>query len=100
MEETTKDKLALNVANAWKMWSNRATVIVGALWTYYFTLPTACAAGTTCTTQGDVQMWFSTTLHVPLAVIATIATVLTVIARVWPQSNITPAVAAAKSEDA
>lgn len=100
MDDTTKEKLAINVANAWKMWSNRATVAMGALWTAYFALPTACDTGATCTTQHTVQLWFSTALHIPLALIASLATVATVLFRVWPQKSITPAVAAAKSEDA
>lgn len=99
MDPTTKEKLTINVVNSWKMWSNRATVAMGSLWTLYFTLPTACDAGTTCLTQHDVQVWFSTTLHIPLAIVAAVATALTVAFRVWPQ-HLPAAVALAKSEDA
>ena len=100
MDDTTKEKLAVNAANAWKMASNWVMAAAGLLWGAYLSLPIVCdkAAAIACTSQADVQVWAIATLHVPPPAIALITAAIGIAARLWPQKSITPNVASAKSD--
>lgn len=86
MEQVTKDKLTVNVENAHKMASNWAATATGALFVVYLALP------------AEQQAALVAHLPVPAWVIPIITSVISIVARLWPQKSITPAVAAAKSD--
>lgn len=99
MDPTTQDKLAINVANAWKMASNYVIVGASAVATAYLALPVVCdpAAAAGCVSQHAIQAWVIASLHIPPLLVPILVGAGGVIARVWPQKSITPAVAEAKS---
>lgn len=86
MEQQTKDKLVINLANSWKMASNYVSVASGAMFCVYLALP------------ADTQLAIVQHLPVPPWAIPVITSILNVVARLWPQKSITPFVAAAKSD--
>lgn len=88
MEQDTKDKLAANVANSWKMLSVQIATVVNSLFALYFFLP------------ADQQALILAHLPLPAWVIPIVANALIYLGRVVPQKSITPEVAAAKSADA
>ena len=88
MDETTKDKLAINVSNAWKMWSNWIMSAAGIAFAIYLALP------------ADQQQTLIQHIPVPAWLLPIAASVVGIVARLWPQKSITPPVAAAKSDDA
>lgn len=85
MEQDTKDKLAVNVANSWKMASNWVMTASGALFAIYLALPL------------EQQQTLINHLPMPPWLVPIAGTVIGVAARLWPQKSITPEVAAAKS---
>lgn len=88
MDQTTKDKLAINVANSWKMASNYVMVGAGIAFAYWLTL------------SPEQQALIISHLPIPPWLIPIATGFAGFAARLWPQKSITPAVAAAKSEDA
>lgn len=88
MDPTTKQKLAINASNAWKMWSNWVMAAAGIAFGIYLQLPI------------EQQQALVQHLPVPPWLLPIVATGLGIVARLWPQKSISPAVAAAKSEDA
>ena len=88
MDPVTKEKLAINASNAWKMWSNWIMAGAGIAFGIYLQLPPEQAQA------------ILAHLPVPPWLIPIIASVVGIAARLWPQHSISPAVAAAKSEDA
>lgn len=86
MEQDTKDKLAVNVANSWKMLSVQIATLANGLFALYFFLPV------------DQQAAILSHLPVPAWLIPIIANVLIFGGRVLPQKGITADVAAAKSD--
>lgn len=88
MDSTTKDKLAINVANSWKMASNWVMGAAGIAFTIYLALPPL------------QQQTLLDHLPVPAWLLPILASIVGIVARLWPQKSITPAVAAAKSQDA
>lgn len=88
MDDVTKDKLAVNAANSWKMASNWVMSAAGAAFAIYLALP------------ADQAQALIDHLPVPPWVLPIVATVIGIVARLWPQKSITPEVAAAKSTDA
>lgn len=88
MDTTTKEKLAINVANSWKMASNWVMGAAGTAFAIYLALPAL------------QQQALLDHLPVPPWLIPIIASVGGIVARLVPQKSITPAVAAAKSDDA
>lgn len=88
MDQTTKDKLATNVSNSWKMASVQATAVLSIFWGAYAAMPP------------EMQQTLLTHLPVPPWALGIISWAITYVARVWPQKSITPDVAAAKSTDA
>lgn len=86
MDETAKAKLALNAANAWKMWSNWVMGVASTAWTIYLAMPK------------EYQDTLISHLPVPPWTIPLITLAIGIVARIWPQGNISPAVAAAKSD--
>jgi len=87
MDRITKDKLAINFANSWKMASNWVAVTWGTLLAVTFALPS------------DVLALLVSRLPVPPWTVPVVVAVIGVGARMWPQKSITSAVAAAKSDD-
>ena len=87
MDLTTKDKLATNVANGWKMASNWVMAAAGVIFTIYLALPP------------DQQQAIVQHLPVPPWLLPIVATVIGILARLWPQKSITSAVAEAKSDE-
>lgn len=101
MDQTTKDKLTVNLSNSLKMWSNYVMGGAALVWAAYLALPVTCVAGDAgCTSQHQLQVWVSTTLHIPALLLPIITGVLGIAARLYPQKSITPIVAEAKSADA
>lgn len=88
MDDTKIDKLAINVANSWKMASNWVMAAAGTVFAIYLALPI------------DQQQTLIQHLPVPPWLLPILASVGGIVARLLPQKSITPAVAAAKSEDA
>ena len=88
MDEIIKDKLAINVANSWKMASNWIMSAAGIMFAIYLALPL------------DQQAALVAHLPVPPWVLPIVTSVIGIVARLWPQKSITPDVAAAKSDDA
>lgn len=88
MEQLTKDKLAINVVNAWRMASNWVMASAGIVFAIYLQLPI------------DQQQAVVQHLPVPPWLLPILASLIGIAARLVPQKSITPAVAAAKSEDA
>jgi len=86
MDQTTKDKLAVNVTNSWKMASNYVMAIAGALFAIYLALPL------------DQQQTLVAHLPVPAWALPIAGSVVGIVARLWPQKSITADVAAAKSD--
>lgn len=104
MDQTTKDKLAVNVANSWKMYSVRfvgifsigASAAVG----WFNGLPADCApllAAHPPVACSMSQASFLGQFGIGLAVVPLIAGALAWWARVHPQPGLSPAVAEAKS---
>lgn len=87
MTPDTKAKLAVNVANSWKMASNWIMTATGAMFAIYLALPQA---------QQDALVAH---LPVPPWVLPIITSVIGIVARLWPQKSITPEVALSKSAD-
>jgi len=88
MDPTTKEKLQINVNNAWKMASNWVMAAAGIAFAIYLQLPL------------EQQQTLIQHLPVPPWLLPILASVVGIVARLVPQKAITPAVAAAKSEDA
>ena len=88
MDENTKTKLDINLANAHKMASNWVMAAAGTMFTIWLALPP------------DQQQSVIAHLPVPPWVLPIAASILGIVARLWPQKNISPEVAAAKSVDA
>lgn len=88
MDDATKDKLAINAANAWKMWSNWVMTASGIAFAIYLALPQ------------DQQATLVQHMPVPAWLLPIIGSIIGIVARLWPQKSLTPPVAAAKSEDA
>ena len=88
MDEITKEKLAVNVANAHKMASNYVMGASGVAFAIYLGLPP------------EQQAALIAHLPLPPWLVPIIGSVVGIVARLWPQKSITPAVAAAKSESA
>jgi len=87
MDPTTKEKLQINVNNAWKMASNWVMAAAGIAFAIYLQLPL------------EQQQTLIQHLPVPPWLLPILASVVGIVARLVPQKSITPAVAA-KSEDA
>lgn len=87
MHPITKEKLRINMANAWRMWSNWVMGASGIAFSAYLTLAP--------------EQQQSLVSHLPVApwLVPILATVGGIAARLWPQHSITAAVAAAKSVD-
>lgn len=88
MDDTTKDKLVINLTNSWKMASNWWFTALGTIGVVWVNLP------------AEQQQALLAHLPVPGWVLPIAATVIGIAARVWPQKSITPEVAAAKSAEA
>ncbi len=88
MDDITKQKLAVNIENAHKMASNYVMGASGVAFAIYLGLPP------------EQQAAILAHLPVPPWLVPIIGSVIGIVARLWPQKSITPAVAAAKSEDA
>ena len=88
MDPITKDKLALNVANSYKMASNWVMAAAGVAFTVYLALPP------------EQQQALIQHLPMPPWLLPILASVIGIAARLMPQKSITPEVAAAKSADA
>ena len=88
MDATTKDKLAINLANSYKMASNWVMAAAGIVFTIYLALPL------------DQQQTLLQHLPVPPWLLPIAASIAGIVARLIPQKSITPAVAAAKSDAA
>lgn len=86
MDDTTKAKLAVNVANSYKMASNWIMAATGVIFTIYLALPP------------DQVAALNAHLPVPAWALPICTSVLGIVARLWPQAAITPEVAAAKSD--
>ena len=88
MNETTKDKVATNVANSWKMSSNWVFTATGAMFAIYLSLP--------------IEQQQTLLAHLPVEpwVVPIVTSVIGIVARLWPQKSITPQVAAAASASA
>lgn len=88
MDDTTKQKLAVNASNAWKMASNYVMAGSGVIFAIYLGLP------------AEQQQAIINHLPVPAWLVPIVGSVVGIAARLWPQKSITPEVAAAKSDDA
>jgi len=88
VDDVTKEKLAVNAANAWRMASNWVMAAAGAAFAIYLALPQ------------DQQQTLVQHLPVPGWLLPIAASVVGIAARLWPQKSISGAVAAAKSQDA
>lgn len=96
MPPENKEKLAVNVTNSWKMASNWVMTASGVLFAAYLSLPAKCPPEMLeCASQAVVLSH----LPVPAWAVPLIGTLIGIVARLWPQSSITPAVAEAKSAD-
>ena len=78
MNDESKEKLASNVANSYKMASNWVFTAVGALGAIWLALPP------------DQQQTIIAHLPVPAWVLPIVGTVVGVVARLWPQANLQP----------
>lgn len=87
MDQTTKDKLAINIGAAHKMASTWVMGAAGALGVIWFSL------------TPDMQMQIIQHSPLPTWSYPIVLTAIGVISRVWPQKSITPVEAAAKSAD-
>lgn len=108
-DQTTivQDKLALNIANSWKMYSVRFVSIfsaaVTALLAWFAGLPADCAPLLAATPPHDCtisQLSILSKFGATAAIVPIVAGAIAWYLRVRPQANITPDVAAAKSIDA
>lgn len=88
MDDTTKEKLAINMANGWKFASNWVMSAAGISFAIYLALPL------------DQQQTLLQHLPVPPWLLPIAASVVGIAARLWPQKSISGPVATAKSEDA
>lgn len=88
MDAITKEKLAINVENSWKMASNWVMGGAGIAFAIYLQLPF------------EQQQALLQHLPVPAWLLPIVASVVGIAARLMPQKSITPSVAAAKSADA
>lgn len=86
MDEASKDRLAINAANATKMARNWVMTASGAAFAIYLALP--------------LEQQQALIAHLPVQpwLLPIVASVLGILARIWPQKSITPEVAAAKSD--
>ncbi len=85
MTPENKEKLAINVANSYKMASNWVFTGIGTLGAIWLGLPV------------EQQQAIIAHLPVPPWVLPIVASVIGIGARLWPQKLITPEVASAKS---
>jgi hypothetical protein len=76
MTPETKDKITTNVSNSWKMASNWAMSLTGAMFAVYLALPL------------DQQQAVVTHLPVPAWVLPIITSVIGIVARLWPQKSL------------
>lgn len=88
MHAITKEKLLINARNSWRMWSNHVMGWSGIGFSAYLMLPP------------EQQQTIVSHLPIPAWTVPLVAAVAGIVARLWPQHNISAAVAAAKSEDA
>lgn len=86
MDDTTKDKLATNASNAFKMASNWVMGAAGLMFAVYLSLPV------------DQQQALVNHLPVEPWLIPIATSTIGILARLWPQKSISPTVAAAKSD--
>lgn len=86
MDQTTKDKLAINLANSFKMASNYVMALAGGLFAIWLSLPV------------DMQQELIAHLPVKPWLIPILTAAVGITARLWPQKSITADVAAAKSD--
>lgn len=87
MDDVTKNKFATNVANSWKMASNWIMSLAGTLGMIYLAIPE------------EQEKTIIQHLPIPVWSVPIVLTVIGIIARLWPQKSITPAVAVAKADD-
>lgn len=85
MTPENKEKLAINVANSWKMASNWVFTASGVLVAIWVSMPP------------EQQAVLIAHLPVPPWAVPIAGTVIGIAARLWPQKSITPEVAEAKS---
>lgn len=78
MEQETKDKLAENAANSWKMASNWVMAAAGVAFGIYLGLP------------ADQQQQLIAHLPLPAWVLPIVASVIGIVARLWPQKSLAP----------
>lgn len=83
MDPTTKEKLAVNVTNSWRMASNWIMSAAGVMFAIYLALPL------------DQQSALLAHLPVPPWILPILTSVIGIVARLWPQKNLTPEAAAA-----
>lgn len=107
MDSTTQEKLALNIANSWRMYSVRFVALFSAAATaaigWFLSLPPDCAPLLAMAPPQPCSLSQLTILSrfgATATVVPIIAGALTWWLRVKPQDGITPDVAAAKSTDA
>lgn len=86
MNNTTLAKLRANISIIHKMASVWVMGVAGTVGTIWFALPS------------DQQVVLLMHAHVPMWVAPIVATVIGVVARIWPQKSITKEEAAAKSD--
>ena len=76
MEQSAKESLVLNASNAWRMASNWAMATAGTVFAIYLSLP------------AEQQKTIIEHLPVPPWVMPIAATVLGIVARIWPQKSV------------
>lgn len=87
IQQSTKDRLAVNLAALHKMASAWVMTVAGMLGTLWLAMPP------------EQQSTLMGLLPIPPWLIPIALTLVGLAARAWPQKNITPAEAAAKSAD-
>lgn len=96
----TEEKLWTNIKSSYKMYSVQFTAFFSAVVTgimaWFLSLPFTCAATDTACTYS--QSALLSRFGVPAAFIPVLAFMITWYLRVRPQTNLSPAVAAAKSD--
>lgn len=94
MDQTTKDKLAINLGSAWKMWSNRVMAAAGLLFAWYLSLPAVCPPDQLdCASQALLKSH----LPFPAWMLPLIVSFIGIATRIFPQAALSPTVAEAKS---
>lgn len=76
MKQTSKDRLAANASSAWRMASNWVMTAAGVVFAIYLALPL------------DQQQTLIAHLPVPPWAIPIAASVIGIVARIWPQRSI------------